>query len=136
MKTSFADFVCEIFQIVGPVTTRKMFGGYGLFLDGLMFGIIDGNTLYLKTDDHSEHPFIDKGLEKFSYLRQGKPCFLNYHQAPEESLEDLDQTRYWGNLAYETAIRSSRSNNNSKNNKNNKNKNKNKSHDNSKPTRE
>lgn len=105
MKADFANFVTELFQVVGPVTVRKMFGGHGLFLDGLMFGLIADNTLYLKTDAQSEIEFIEKGLEKFSYQKKAKRCYLNYHQAPEEALEDLEQTHYWGNMAYETAQR-------------------------------
>lgn len=106
MKTPphYIDFITDLFQVIGPVTAIRMFGGHGLFLEGLMFAIVDKSTLYLKTDDQTESLFIDKGMEKFSYQRQGKQCYLNYHQAPEEALEQLEQTRHWGNLAYQTAL--------------------------------
>lgn len=101
----FVSYCLDQLQLIGPVSCRKMFGGYGLFLQGLMFGLIVNNTLYLKSDDTTASLFEAEGMVKFSYLRQGKPCELNFHQAPEACFEEQDAMSQWANRAYQVAIR-------------------------------
>lgn len=101
----FADHVLDLMQTVGPVTARAMFGGHGLFLDGLMFALIVDSTLYLKVDDGNRADFTERGLECFTYVRQGKTVGLSYHQAPEEALEDAGVMNRWANSAYGAALR-------------------------------
>lgn len=107
-STEFSRWLVEQMQVVGPVAARRMFGGEGLFIDGLMFAIIFDDQLYLKVDDHNRQSFLDQGLEPFTYLRQGKRCTLSYYQAPEEVLESLELMRLWGSDAYGAALRARR----------------------------
>ena len=46
----FKNFVRDLFADFGPVTIRNMFGGAGVYADGVMFAILAEDTLYLKTD--------------------------------------------------------------------------------------
>lgn len=101
----FVAYVVDLLQGLGPVTSRRMFGGYGLFLDGLMFALIADRDLYFKADDNTRPQFTDLGLQPFTYYKQGKPMALSYFQAPEEALENLDLMREWGNLAFAAARR-------------------------------
>ena len=82
----FSDYIVEIAQSVGPVYSKSMFGGHGIFLDGLMFGLIADKTLYLKADQESKNDFTKLGLEAFTYNKNGKEMKLSYFQAPEEAL--------------------------------------------------
>ncbi len=59
-----------------------MFGGWGLFLDGVMFGLIARERLYFKVDAETEPRFAAAGAEAFTYLRQGKRVALSYWEAP------------------------------------------------------
>lgn len=104
-KNVFVDHVVEMMQTVGPVNAKRMFGGHGIFLEGLMFGLIAGNDLYLKVDDQTRDDFLERGLEPFSYYKKEKEFKLSYYQAPEETLEQADAMRKWGNRAYEVALR-------------------------------
>ena len=70
-----------------------------------MFGLIFRNTLYLKVDANSRNYYIKRGLEAFSYERQGKRLNLNYFQAPEEVLDDITMMEKWCNCAFEVATR-------------------------------
>lgn len=45
-----AEFIHDLFQPFGAVTVRRMFGGAGLFADGVMFGLVSGGQIYLKAD--------------------------------------------------------------------------------------
>ncbi|MDJ0740867.1 MAG: TfoX/Sxy family protein [Gammaproteobacteria bacterium] len=101
----FVAHLVDLMQGVGPVASRRMFGGHGLFLGGLMFGLIADGTLYLKADDDSAPLFTTQGLDAFTYHKQGRAYRMSYYQAPEDCLEDVDAMRLWANRAYEAALR-------------------------------
>ena len=101
----FAHYMTDLMQSVGPVTAKPMFGGYGIFLHGLMFGLIADGVLYLKADAKTQTDFMDKGLSAFSYNKKGKLVNMSYFQAPEETLEDAEEMHNWANKAYATARR-------------------------------
>ncbi|MDH5432396.1 MAG: TfoX/Sxy family protein [Gammaproteobacteria bacterium] len=104
-KSEFANYVVDLLQVIGPISSKRMFGGYGLFLDSLMFALIAENTLYLKADDVSKNNFIENGLGPFGYSKNGKRYDMSYYQAPEEVFESMESMREWGNIAYECALR-------------------------------
>ena len=103
---SFVDEILDRLQQTGDVSCRKMFGGHGLFHNGLMFAIIADNELYLKADPLSVHFFNDAGLSAFSYSKaNGKVFQMSYYQAPESFFEDNDETLLWTQRAREDALR-------------------------------
>lgn len=81
-----------------------MFGGYGIYHDGLMFALVTDDTLYLKADDTSRQQFIDRTLTPFTYEKQGKTIQLSYYQAPEEIYDDPDEAVYWAKQAFQAAL--------------------------------
>lgn len=104
-EQDFVDYVLGLMFALGPVTSKRMFGGHGIFLEGLMFGIISERELYLKVDQLSLEEFESAGSLAFTYNKQGKPAKLNYYQAPEEAMDDPDVMLHWANLAYGAALR-------------------------------
>jgi DNA transformation protein len=104
-EKDFVHYIVDLMQSIGPVQSKRMFGGYGLFLEGLMFGLIVDNTLYLKADKDSEQEFKGKGLEAFTYQKKDKAVSLSYFQAPEEALENYEEMNSWANKAYAAALR-------------------------------
>ena len=105
VEKEFVSYVIDLMQSVGPVYAKAMFGGHGIYLEGLMFGLIANNTLYLKVDKELESEFVDSGLEPFTYNRQGKEFKMSYFQAPEDALEDSELMNLWANKAYGAALR-------------------------------
>ncbi len=101
----FIDYLLDLYQVIGPVTAKRMFGGHGIFLDGLMFGLVADRCLYLKADDESAGQFETLGLSRFIYYKKGKPFSLSYYEAPEDALETADSAQTWGNIAFAAAIR-------------------------------
>ena len=101
----FVFYVVELMQSIGPVRAKAMFGGHGIFLEELMFGLVADSALFLKVDKENESHFNARGLEAFTYMKKGKEFRMSYYQAPEEVLEDVEEMNYWANLAYSAALR-------------------------------
>lgn len=104
-EQEFVSYVVDMMQTIGPVYSKKMFGGHGIFLEGLMFALIADNELYLKADRESEGDFSERGLEPFTYNKKGKLIEMSYFQAPEEAMEDSEIINEWGNKGYRAALR-------------------------------
>jgi DNA transformation protein len=103
--SEFVEYLHEVLAGFGPVTSRRMFGGHGIYHEGLMFALVADDELYLKTDDHSAAAFSERGLEPFTYVKNGKAMQMSYRRAPEEIFDDQDCAREWAILAYESALR-------------------------------
>ncbi len=101
----FADHIRDLAQSIGPASCKRMFGGHGIFLDGLMFALIADRVLYFKADAELAEEFIALGLSPFTYHKQGKPYQMSYYEAPEDCLEDAEAMKTWGNKAYAAALR-------------------------------
>ena len=102
-EKEFKNYVIDLMQTIGPVRARAMFGGYGIFLDGVMFALIADSVLYLKVDETTEDEFKQKDLEPFSYSKKGKIFKMSYYEAPAEVLEDSEEMHFWAKKAYNTA---------------------------------
>ncbi len=89
----------------GPVQARRMFGGYGIYHEGLMFALVADDVLYLKADEASIPAFAEQGLRPFEYEKNGKRMKMSYYMAPEEIFDDPDQAREWAVRAFEAALR-------------------------------
>lgn len=104
----FSAYLPELFELFGPVGVRKMFGGYGVFRDGLMFALAVDDSLYLKADAENAGYFERLNLARFEYARSGKIARLSYYQAPPEIMEDRDQAAIWARRSYDAALRAQR----------------------------
>lgn len=83
-----------------------MFGGIGVFSDGLMFGLISGDDIYLKVDEQNRPRFEEAGLAPFMYDgKKGKAIAMFYHRLPDDALDDPDILLDWAMTAVEAARR-------------------------------
>ena len=105
MSDDFVDYVMELFGPFGTVEARRMFGGHGVYLDGLMFAIISEETLYLKADEMNRIEFEQAGCEIFGYARKGKRATLNFFRAPADAMESPELMLPWARTAYAAALR-------------------------------
>ena len=103
--SSYIEFLHEILESFGVITTRKMFGGYGVYHQGLMFGLVADDELYLKVDDSSLGEFEAAGLPAFEYEKNGKVMKMSYRKAPEEIYDEAQSAMHWATLAYAAALR-------------------------------
>ena len=105
MSDDFVDYVIELLGPFGTVAARRMFGGHGVYLDGLMFAILSGDTLYLKADEMNRIEFEQAGCEVFGYARKGKRATLSFFRAPEDAMESPELMLPWARTAYAAALR-------------------------------
>ena len=105
MPDEFIDYVMELLGPFGTVRTRPMFGGYGVYLDGLMFAIVSEDTLYLKADEMNRVEFEQAGCERFGYARKGSRTTLNFFRAPDDAMDSPGQMLPWARTAYAAALR-------------------------------
>ena len=101
-----ADSLPEVFERLGRVQARRMFGGHGLFHEGRMIGLVVRETLYLKVDAESAPHFDALNAPAFSYERQGKTMQMSYREAPADLFDDRELAALWGRRAWEAAMRS------------------------------
>ena len=106
--SEFVDYLAEVFEPFGEVRARRMFGGYGIYHNDLMFGLVADDVLYLKADKQSAGLFEDRGLTAFEYVKNGKAMKMSYFMAPEEIFDDPDAARTWAQHAWEAALRAKR----------------------------
>lgn len=100
----------ELLESLGTITVRRMFGGAGLYVDGLIVGLEIEGTLYLKADASSRDLFADAGGRPFVYDGRDKQVTVaSYWTPPDEAMDSPEAMRPWARLALEAALRSAAS---------------------------
>ena len=84
----FLDYVIDILSPLYQVKTRKLFGGYGLYINGKIFALIAQQELYFKAHNKATEFFIKFNSEPFSYKKRGKIIKMSYWKVPAEILEN------------------------------------------------
>lgn len=103
---SFAEFLREQLAPLGRVSLRRMFGKAGVFCDGVMFGIVSDNMLYLRVDPHNEEAFEEaRSSPPLNYEKKGRTIDLAYWRAPERLFDEPDELVAWARLALAAARR-------------------------------
>ena len=106
--SEYVEYLKEVFSEFGSVEPRRMFGGYGIFHKGLMFGLVADDVLYLKADETISQHFIERELEQFSYEKQDKAFKMSYYMAPEDIFDDPEEATVWADRSYAAAVRSNK----------------------------
>lgn len=103
-NSEFAAFLEEQFE--RPIAFKRMFGGYGLFEDGIMIGLIADDTLYFKSDAESDPEFDRVAAPRFTYQKRDKQIEMSFRQCPPDALEDRESLETWRHIAHAAAWRS------------------------------
>lgn len=95
--TSFHDYIVyDILEELRGITSRAMFGGWAIYKDGIVFGIILEGELYFKVDDGNRPEFERMESHPFVYSKKdGKPIALSYWLVPSEIMEDRERLYDW-----------------------------------------
>ena len=104
ISDEFAVYVCDQLSGWGEVTVRKMFGGAGLYRDGVMFGLIAEDTVYLKVDNSNRKDFEAAGMSPFR-PDADKKMTMPYYEVPADVLEEAALFCAWAEKAHRVAVR-------------------------------
>lgn len=98
VSDGFLAFVLEQLNGIRDVTSRRMFGGIGVYAGDRFFAVLDNNALFFKVDDQTRPQYIAQGAGPFRPDPRG-PAMNGYYQVPASVLEDADALTTWARRA-------------------------------------
>jgi DNA transformation protein len=107
-RSEFVDLVVESLRGFGPVEVRRMFGGWGLYRDGVFFALVAHDTLYFKSDDENRAAFEAASPGPFTFEKKGERVVTHYYAVPEDAFEDAAVMARWARLGYAAALRAAK----------------------------
>jgi DNA transformation protein len=105
MADELTEYALELFEPLGGVSSRRMFGGVGFFKSKLMFGLIAYDELHLKTDENTIPEFEEHGCKPFAIDKGGKQVNTGYWTMPEHLHDDEEERERWVRRAFDIAIK-------------------------------
>ncbi len=105
-----AAYLEDIFSVLAGSSVRRMFGGAGIFRDGLMYALsLDDGRVALKADEETTPAFRAEGMSEWTYPhRSGGQASMGYWYMPERLLDEPDEFKVWAQQAFEAALRADR----------------------------
>ena len=101
----FTRHCVDLLAALGPTRAKRMFGGVGLYVDGLFVALIANECLYLKADAPTRARFESAGCLPFVYEGNGKTVTMSYFSAPQDAMDSPPAILPWARLAFEAALR-------------------------------
>lgn len=95
----------EVFAPWARVVTKRMFGGLGVYREGLFFALVADGTIYLKVDDETRAGYEAAGSGPFVYRGGERPVTMGYWRLPDAAFDDEDALRAYAEAAYHVALR-------------------------------
>ena len=96
VSPEFSDHLRDLFGALGPIRTRRMFGGAGVWLGDAMFALVVDDTLYMKADPELAAAYAEAGSEPFSYAtRDGTRTLRGFMRLPDAALDDPEAALAW-----------------------------------------
>lgn len=102
VSESFKEYVHDQMRELESVSFKKMFGGYGIYADGLIFGLIADDILYFKVDDFNRADYEHAGMGPFKPFAD-KPMLMPYYEIPVDVLEDRELLADWAKKALQVS---------------------------------
>jgi len=99
------DVIRDMFDSLGEVTIKRMFGGKGIYHQGRILALEVSGDILLKADVESAPQFAEAGASQWIYDGKNKPVAMPYWSIPEEALDDPEDLAKLVALAWEAALR-------------------------------
>ena len=104
VQPQYLAYVLEQLAGLSAVRPNRMFGGIGLYSDGLFFGLIDDDTLYFKTSDANIEAYRSRNMPKFMPFPDRTGAVMGYHQVPADIIEDAESLVEWARRSVAVAL--------------------------------
>jgi len=102
---AFLAHLDELLDPLGKISSKIMFGGHGIYCNGIIMGLVVDRAFYLKVDEQTKPLFAKAGCQPFVYETKTKTVEMSYWSVPDEAMESSDQMLPWARLAYASALR-------------------------------
>jgi DNA transformation protein len=99
------DHLLELQAPLGTATARRMFGGWGVYLDGEIVVLFARGVAYAKTDAQTWADFAAAGSVPFVFEGRGRTVETSYWSLPETALDSSEALRPWAQRALAAARR-------------------------------
>ena len=96
------DRLLAALRAARPLESKAMFGGLGIYLDGVFMAVVDDDRLYLKIDPITEPAFVERGMGTWSVSPKA------YREMPGDVLDDPVACGAWLDAARDAAVRRKR----------------------------
>jgi DNA transformation protein len=104
VQAQYLAYVLEQLAGLGALRPNRMFGGIGLYSDGLFFGLIDDDTLFFKTSDANIAAYRARSMPKFMPFPDKTGAVMGYHQVPADVIEDAETLVQWARQSVAVAL--------------------------------
>ena len=100
VSKDYLEFIREQLSALGHITTRKMFGAAGVYIDGDIVALVADDVLFLKADATTQPSFTSEGCGPFTYMTKDGAHTLNtYWRAPDRLFDDIDAMHQFARTA-------------------------------------
>jgi len=101
VSDNYRTYIVEQLAALPAISTRRMFGGIGIYSDALFFALIDDDVLFFKVDDSNRDDYVSRGMKAFMPF-PGQPS-LGYFQVPPDVIEEAEELTRWARRSVEVA---------------------------------
>jgi len=102
---AYFDYLLELLAGLEKISSKKMFGGRGVYCNGVIFGLVIDEVFYLKVDELTEPLFVAAGCQPFVYDMKNKQVAMSYWSVPAEAMESSEEMLPWARHAHAAALR-------------------------------
>ncbi len=104
-QKDFRDHVIKLLTNLPDITSRAMFGGYGLYREGIIFGMIIDSRLYFKVDDSNRNLYISHQSQPFTYTGAShKLIKTSYWEVPSEIMNNTEKLTEWLETSFNISL--------------------------------
>jgi len=106
VQPQYLAYILEQLEGIDGLQSRRMFGAVGLYSGELFFGLIDDDTLFLKTDGSNAAEYISRKMPRFMPFPERPEAVMAYYQVPADIMEDKESLHDWARKSVAVALAS------------------------------
>jgi DNA transformation protein len=103
VSDNYRTYIIEQLAALPALSTRRMFGGLGLYSGDWFFGLIDDDVLFFKVDDANREDYVSRGMKAF--MPFPGQASMGYFQVPVDVIEEAEDLTRWARRSVEVAQR-------------------------------
>lgn len=103
VSNGYRTYILDQLAAVPALSTRRMFGGVGLYSGALFFALIDDDVLFFKVDDANREDYVSRGMKAFMPIPN--KASMGYFQVPADVIEEAEELARWARRSLEVAQR-------------------------------